>query len=365
MRRQSLVGFKLQNYSKGVIMTRTYKIILTATAVAVVAVPAYAQMRRNIRIVGSSTVYPFTKAVAERFARANPGIPSPIVESTGTGSGIKLFCNGVGAQHPDVVNASRRMKASEYKTCAANGVAQITEIQVGLDGITLATSKATGMSGISTRDFYMAVAKAPFGKPNTAKTWKDVNAKLPALPIRIIGPAGTSGTRDTVYDLFMIPVCETSPAIVALKKSDEAKYNSICKTIRTDGAYIEAGENDNLIVQKLQANVNTMGIFGYSYLEENLDKVKGIAFNGVAPTYATVSSFQYPGARPLFIYIKNAHAKAIPGVRQFAAEYVRETSFGPKGYLKQLGLVASPDPARIRAAKIATTLTPLNPGALR
>jgi phosphate transport system substrate-binding protein len=351
--------------SKGVIMTRTHKIILTATAIAVVAVPAYAQMRRNIRIVGSSTVYPFTKAVAERFARANPGIPSPIVESTGTGSGIKLFCNGVGAQHPDVVNASRRMKASEYKACAANGVSQITEIQVGLDGITLATSKATGMSGITTRDFYLAVAKAPFGRPNTAKTWKDVNSKLPAIPIRIIGPASTSGTRDTVYDLLMIPVCETSPAIVALKKSDEAKYNTICKSIRSDGAYIEAGENDNLIVQKLQANVNTMGIFGYSYLEENLDKVKGIAFNGVGPTYATISTFQYPGARPLFIYVKNAHAKAIPGIRQFAAEYVREASFGPSGYLKQLGLVASPDAARGRAAKIATTLTPLNPGALK
>lgn len=346
-------------------MKRSTKILVTVTAISVAAVPAFAQMRRNIRVVGSSTVYPFTKAVAERFARANPGVPSPIVESTGTGSGIKLFCGGVGAQFPDVVNASRRMKASEYKTCAGNGVSQITEIQVGLDGITLATSKATGISGITIRDFYMAVAKMPFGKPNTAKTWKDVNSKLPAVPIRIIGPASTSGTRDTVYDLFMIPVCETSSAIVELKKSNEAKYNAICKTLRTDGAYIEAGENDNLIVQKLQTNVNTMGIFGYSYLEENLDKVKGVAFNGVTPTYATVSSFQYPGARPLFIYIKNAHAKAIPGIRQFAAEYVRETSFGPNGYLKQIGLVASPDAARVRAARIATTLTPLNPGALK
>jgi phosphate transport system substrate-binding protein len=346
-------------------MTRSHKIILAVTAIAVVSFPAYAQMRRNIRIVGSSTVYPFTKAVAERFARANPAIPSPIVESTGTGSGIKLFCNGVGAQHPDVVNASRRMKASEYKACAANGVTQITEIQVGLDGITLATSKATVISGITTRDFYMAIAKAPFGKPNTAKTWKDVNSKLPAVPIRIIGPTSTSGTRDTIYDLLMVPACETSQAVLALKKSDEAKYNMICKTIRTDGAYIEAGENDNLIVQKLQANINTMGIFGYSYLEENLDKVKGVAFNSISPSYATISSFQYPGARPLFIYIKNAHANAIPGIRQFAAGYVRENSFGPNGYLKQLGLVASPDPVRTRASKIATTLTPLNPAALR
>ena len=358
-------SYRVLKFSKGIIMKRLHKIILTATAVAVAAVPAYAQMRRNIRIVGSSTVYPFTKAVAERSARANPGVPSPIVESTGTGGGIKLFCGGVGAQHPDVVNASRRMKASEYKTCAANGVSQITEIQVGLDGLALATSKATLLSGISTRDFYMAVARAPFGKPNTAKTWKDVNAKLPAIPIRIYGPPSTSGTRDSMVDQFMLPACEANPSILALKKSNEPKYNAICKGVRTDGAFIEAGENDNLIVQKLEGNVNTLGVFGFSYLEENFDRLKGVAINGIQPTIATISSFQYPGARPLYIYIKNAHAKAIPGIRQFAAEYVRETSFGPKGYLKQVGLVASPDAARVRAAKIATTLTPLNPGALR
>jgi phosphate transport system substrate-binding protein len=339
-------------------MSRNTNLLLVATMIAVVATPATAQMRRNIRVVGSSTVYPFTKAVAERFAKANPGVPSPIVESTGTGGGIKLFCNGVGAQHPDIVNASRRMKASEYRACAANGVAQITEIQVGLDGLALATSKATVLVGISTRDFYMAIAKAPFGKPNTSKTWKDVNGKLPAVPIRIYGPPATSGTRDSMVDQFMLPTCESSPAILALKKTDEAKYNAICKAVRTDGAFIEVGENDNLIVQKLQANVNTLGIFGFSYLEENFNRLKGVAINGVQPTIATISSFQYPGARPLYIYIKNAHSKAIPGIRQFAAEYVRETSFGPNGYLKALGLVASPDAARLRAAKIATTLTP-------
>jgi phosphate transport system substrate-binding protein len=346
-------------------MNRTQKILLAATAIAVVAVPAYAQMRRNIRIVGSSTVYPFTKAVSERFARANPGVPSPIVESTGTGAGVKLFCAGVGAQYPDIVNASRRMKASEYKTCSANGVSQITEIQVGLDGLVLATAKSSAVTAITTRDFYLAVAKAPFGKPNTAKTWKDVNPKLAAVPIRIIGPSSTSGTRDSIYDLFMVPVCESNPAVLALKKTDEPKYNSICKTIRTDGAYIEAGENDNLIVQKLQGNPNTMGAFGYSYLEENADKVTGVSINGVTPSSATVQSFQYPGARPLFIYIKNAHAKAIPGLKQFAAEYVRESSFGPNGYLKSVGLVPSGDAVRVRAAKIATTMTPLNSAVLK
>ena len=346
-------------------MTRINKILLAATAIAVVSVPAYAQMRRNIRIVGSSTVYPFTKAVAERFARANPGVPSPIVESTGTGAGMKLFCSGVGAQYPDITNASRRMKASEFKLCAANGVSQVTEIQVGLDGLALATSKATSLSGISTKDFYLAIAKAPFGKPNTSKTWKDVNSSLPAIPIRVYGPPTTSGTRDSMVDQFMVVACEASPAILAMKKADEPKYNAICKGVRSDGAFIEAGENDNLIVQKLEANPNTLGVFGYSYLEENTNRLKGLSINGVAPTNATVSSFKYPGARAMFIYIKNAHLKAIPGIRQFAAEYVRETSFGPNGYLKQAGLVASPDAVRIRAAKIATTMTPMNGAVLK
>ena len=346
-------------------MTRTHKILVAATAIAVVAAPAYAQMRRNIRIVGSSTVYPFTKAVAERFARANPSVPSPIVEATGTGAGVKLFCAGVGAQYPDIVNASRRMKASEYKVCAANGVAAITEIQVGLDGISLSTSNASALKGVNSRDIYLAIAKAPFGKPNASKTWKDVNGSLPAVPIRIYGPPSTSGTRASVEDLLMVPACEAAPAMLAMKKADEPKYNAICKGIRTDGTYIETGENDNLIVQKLAANPNTVGIFGYSYLEENTSRIRGLTINGIAPNYATISSFKYPGARALFIYVKNAHLKAIPGIRQFAAEYVREGSFGPAGYLKSLGLVASPDPVRARAAKIAVTMTPLNGAVLK
>ena len=346
-------------------MTRTHKILLAATAIAVVAVPAYAQMRRNIRIVGSSTVYPFSKAVAERFARANPGVPSPIVESTGTGAGVKLFCAGVGAQHPDIVNASRRMKASEYKVCAANGVADITEVQVGLDGLSLATANNSQLRGVSLRDIYLAIAKAPFGRPNTSKTWKDVNSSLPALPIRVYGPPTTSGTRSSVEDLLLVPACETAPALVAMKKSDEPRYNAICKGIRSDGAYIETGENDNLIVQKLEANPNTVGIFGYSYLEENTSKIRGLLINGVTPNYATISSFKYPGARALYIYVKNAHLKAIPGIRQFAAEYVRETTFGPNGYLKQAGLVAAPDPIRSRAAKIAVSMTPMNGAVLK
>jgi phosphate transport system substrate-binding protein len=346
-------------------MKSANKILLAALVASTIAVPVVAQMRRNIRVVGSSTVYPFTKAVAERFGKANPGVGAPIVESTGTGAGMKLFCAGVGAQHPDIEDASRRIKLAEFKACAANGVTQITEIQVGLDGISLATAKATGLSNLTTVELYYALAKTPFGKPNMTKTWKDVNGKYPATPIRIYGPPSTSGTRSSIEDLLMDPGCLTSLAMQALKKSNEAKYTAVCKGIREDGAYITAGENDNLIVQKLEANPGTVGLFGYSYLEENAGRLKGLSLNGVAPTYASIASFQYPGARALYIYVKNAHLNAIPGIRQFATEYVREGTFGPSGYLTQAGLIASPDAVRSRAAKMATTMTPMNAAGLK
>jgi phosphate transport system substrate-binding protein len=346
-------------------MTISKKAILACAAISLLAVPAAAQMRRNIRIVGSSTVYPFSKAVSERFARANPGVAAPIVESTGTGAGMKLFCGGVGAQHPDIENASRRIKLSEYKQCLANGVSQITEIQVGLDGLSVAAAKNNPISGLTLKDIYLAIAKFPYGRPNSAKTWKDVNGSLPAIPIRVYGPPTTSGTRSSLEDLFMVPACEASPAVVDLKKTNEAKYNMICKGIREDGAYINAGENDNLIVQKLEQNSGFLGLFGYSYLEENAGRLKGISINGVAPSYASISTFKYPGARALYIYVKNAHLNAIPGIRQFAAEYARETTFGPRGYLLQAGLIASPDATRLRAAKFATSMTPMNAAGLK
>ena len=315
---------------------------------------------RSLRAVGSSTVYPFAKAVAERVARANPALGTPIIESTGTGAGFKLFCAGVGQRFPDISNASRRIKASEAKQCAANGVTQVTEIQVGVDGLALATDRQSAISGVSQRDIYLALAKTPFGKPQKAKTWKDVNPKLPAIAIRVYGPPPTSGTRDSLHELMLIPGCESNPSMVALKKSDEAKYKAVCTGIREDGAYIEAGENDNLIVQKLAANPNTVGFFGYSFLEENTSKLKGVAVNGVQPTYDSIATFKYPGARPLFIYVKNAHARAIPAIRAFVAEFTKESAVGPKGYLKQFGLVASPNATRARSQQAARNLAPLN-----
>jgi phosphate transport system substrate-binding protein len=341
------------------------KIFATAaTALTALSMSTMADAR-SLRAVGSSTVYPFAKAVAERVARANPALGTPVIESTGTGAGMKLFCAGVGERFPDIENASRRMKASEAKSCAANGVTQITEIQVGLDGVALATAKSTPLPGVTQRDIYLAIAKAPFGKPNKAKTWKDVNARLPAIPIRVYGPPSTSGTRDALGELIMTPPCEANPAMAAMKKADEAKFKAICTGVRSDGAYIEAGENDNLIVQKLEANPNTLGIFGYSFLEENADKLKGIAINGVQPTYQTISSFQYPGARPLYVYVKNAHVRAIPAIRAFVAEFTKESAIGPKGYLLKSGLVAAPNNVRARSQQAARTLAPLNLASLK
>ena len=337
----------------------TSKIFLYAAAAATtLSIPAMADAR-SLRAVGSSTVYPFAKMAAERVARANPKLGTPIIESTGTGAGFKLFCSGVGERFPDVSNASRRMKAKEAQACAANGVKDVTEIQIGLDGVAVATAHGTPITGLTQRDLYLALAKTPFGKPNKARTWKDVNGKLPALPIRVYGPPSTSGTRDALGELILTPPCEANPSMAALKKSDEAKFKAICTGIRTDGAYIEAGENDNLIVQKLAANQGTLGVFGYSFLEENASKVKGVAINGVQPTYATISSFKYPGARPLYIYVKNAHVRAIPAIRAFVAEITKESAIGPKGYMLAGGLVAAPAPVRARAQQAARTLTPV------
>jgi phosphate transport system substrate-binding protein len=341
------------------------KFTYAAALIVAVTAPSVADARTQMRAVGSSTVYPFAKAVAERVARANPRLGTPIIESTGTGAGMKLFCAGVGERFPDIENASRRMKASEAKLCTANGVTKITEIQVGLDGVAFATAKGTPIQGLTQRDIYLAIAKTPFGKPNKTKTWKDVNAKLPALPIRVYGPPSTSGTRDALGELIMTPPCEANAGMAALKKSDEAKFKAICTGVRTDGAYIETGENDNLIVQKLEANPGTIGVFGYSYLEENADKLRGIAINGVVPTYQSISAFKYPGARPLYVYVKNAHVGAIPAVRAFVAEFTKESAFGPNGYLLRAGLIAAPTPVRARAQAAARGLVPLNLASLK
>jgi len=347
-------------------MTLSIKSLMTASAmIALVAGATAAEARTQIRIVGSSTVYPFTTAVAEQFKRQYPQFQAPIVESTGTGGGLKLFCSGVGEQFPDIANASRRIKASEVTGCKANGVTGIVEIQVGLDGIALAHARNAADYSLTEADIYKALAAMPFGKKNTSRTWKDVNPKLPATKIEVLGPPPTSGTRDAFAELIMEKGCTTVPAMSALKKVDEAKYKTICTKVREDGPYVEAGENDNLIVQKLAANPNALGIFGYSYLEENTDKIKGVQLQGVPATYDNIASFKYPASRPLYIYVKAQHLKAVPGIKQFLAEYTKESTWGKGGYLARRGLVASPDAVRSKNAQIASAATLLDPAAVK
>lgn len=314
--------------------------------------------RDTIRIVGSSTVYPFTTAVAEQFQRKNPSFKAPIVESTGTGGGMKLFCAGVGTQHPDIANASRRIKKSEIEDCAKNNVKEIVELQIGLDGIALAESKDGPQMKLTPAEVYKALAKKPFGKEQTAQTWKDINPALPDVKIAVYGPPPTSGTRDAFAELVLEKGCNSDPAMKALKDSNEDEYKATCTGIREDGAYVEAGENDNLIVQKLIANPDSVGIFGYSFLEENLDKVRGVALDNVEPTYDTIADFSYPAARALYIYVKSAHANVIPGLKQFVAEFPNGWSKG--GYLTRRGLIAAPDDVRAKNLEIAQKLTPMD-----
>nr|WP_235902652.1 substrate-binding domain-containing protein [Sandarakinorhabdus oryzae] len=322
--------------------------------------------RTQIRIVGSSTVYPFTTAVAEQFKRKWPQFPAPIVESTGTGGGIKLMCAGLGAQFPDASNASRRIKRSELDDCAKHGVKGLIELQVGIDGLVIAQARGASFPSLTERDVYLALAANPFGKgPNTARTWKDVNPALPAIRIEVIGPPPTSGTRDSFNELYMLKGCNSEPAMQALKKSDETAHKKICEQVREDGAFIEGGENDNLIVQKIAANPQALGVFGFSFMEENSDRVKDVPLAGVTASYDNIASGTYPASRPLFIYIKAQHVPAVRGMREFLAEYARESTWGRAGYLARKGLVAAPEPVRRAGEVTARNLTLLDEGAIK
>lgn len=306
---------------------------------------------QSVHAVGSSTVYPFAKLVAESFARSNPDMRSPLIESTGTGNGIQLFCSGLGPNTPDMANASRRMKPSEFESCIANGVDEVIELQVGLDGIAFASAKGGIMLNLSPKTVYEALAARPYGKPQTAKTWKEVDPALPADPILVYGPPSTSGTRDALKELVLEVGCATDPAMKALKDSDEEQYKQICTEVRDDGGYTDQGEQDNLIVQKIVGNPRAVGVFGYSYMEENGDRVQGLPMNGVQPTYENIASFAYPGARPLYVYVKKSHMRAIPGLEAFMKEWVK--SWGKDGPLARIGMVAMTEEAmQANAAKV-------------
>ncbi len=321
--------------------------------------------RDYISIVGSSTVYPFATTVAEQFGKTTR-YKTPKIESTGSGGGMKLFCAGSGINTPDMTNSSRRIKFSEYEKCQQNGVANVTEVKIGYDGIVLANSKATAQVNLTKKDIFLALAKdVPDPKggeklvANPYTTWKEVNASLPGTKIEVLGPPPTSGTRDAFVELAMEGGCKKIDWIKAMEKTDKKQYKAVCHTVREDGAYIEAGENDNLIVQKLEANPKAFGIFGFSFLDQNADKIHGSMVGGEAPTFENIAAGKYPVSRSLYFYVKNAHVGVVPGMSEFLEEFSSEKAWGEEGYLSDKGLIPMPTEERNQFAADAKNLKPL------
>jgi phosphate transport system substrate-binding protein len=328
-------------------------IVVSVTVLFMIASFGLANAARDyINIVGSSTVYPFATVVAEQFGKST-SYKTPKIESTGSGGGLKLFCAGVGVEHPDITNASRAIKKSEYDRCMENGVKEIVEVKIGYDGIVMANSKKTAPLKLTRKDIFLALAKdvpdPSSGEklvPNPYKTWKDVNPALPAKSIEVLGPPPTSGPRDAFVELAMEEGAKEFAWIKALK--DKKKFAAIAHTVREDGAYVEAGENDNLIVQKLEANPNAVGIFGFSFLDQNMDKLQGSFVDGVQPTFDAIADGEYSLSRPLFFYVKKAHADVIPGIKEYLQEFTSEKAWGPDGYLSEKGMIPMPDAERAK-----------------
>lgn len=348
-------------------MKKSITTLWLASIVLGLALPggANAQSGRDyIYIVGSSTVYPFATVVAERFGRGT-GFKTPKVESTGSGGGLKLFCDGIGAGYPDIANSSRAIKQSEIDSCATNGIIKIVEVKIGYDGIVVANSTSSPAVHFTRQQLFLALAKQVPGKvegefvANPHRTWKDVDPSLPNIAIEVLGPPPTSGTRDAFVELAMEGGCATIPAINAIKAVDKSRFEALCFTIREDGVFIEAGENDNLIVQKLEANPSAFGIFGFSFLDQNMEKVRGSFIEGVEPTFEAIADGSYPIARPLYFYVKSAHVDLIPGLREYLKEFSSERAWGEEGYLSDRGLIPMPVTERKDVAARVAALTPL------
>ena len=337
--------------------------VALAGSIAAVSTPAMA--RDTVSIVGSSTVYPFATVVAERFGR-NTDFPTPKIESTGSGGGLKLFCQGVGTQHPDITNASRRMKTSEFENCQANGVKEITEVRIGADGIVMANSKEAEKLDLSLKQIFLALAKDvpnPDGSnelvANPYMNWSEIDSSLPDIEISVMGPPPTSGTRDAFVELAMESGCKQFDMIAQMEDENENQFKTVCHSMREDGPFVEAGENDNLIVQRLAQDPETLGIFGYSFLMENTGQIQAATVNGVEPTPEAISSDKYPVARSLWFYVKKAHVGVIPGIQEYVSEFTSEGAWGDNGYLVDVGLIPSPRNERMKIAKAVKELKPM------
>lgn len=335
-------------------MTSKFFTSAAALAIAVGALSGVASAREQIRIVGSSTVFPFSTTVAERFGQKGD-FGAPVVESTGTGGGIKLFCEGVGENTPDIANASRRIKDTELEACKSAGVTPV-EVKIGFDGIVLASAKSSPDFALTREQIFMALAKnlpdsSGAMQPNPNTNWSDIDDSLPSEKIEVLGPPPTSGTRDAFVELVMDEACPE-----AVKATSE----DACGEIREDGGYVEAGENDNLIVQKLEANPAAVGIFGFSFLDQNSDKMKGATVDGVEPTFENIASGDYPVSRSLFFYVKKEHVGTIPGLEEFTAEFTSDEAWGDDGYLAEKGLIPLPEAERTEVKKAADDMTAMS-----
>ncbi len=344
-----------------------YRLTVAALVAGIVTTAASAaQARDQIHIVGSSTVYPFATVVAENFGRGSD-FKTPKIESTGSGGGMKLFCAGVGTNHPDITNASRRMKSSELEQCRENGVREVVEVKIGYDGIVIANARSAPDVALTLRHLFLALAKqVPEGNreggrlvENPNRTWADVDPSLPDVAIEVLGPPPTSGTRDAFNELAIEGGCRTFPALKAIQQEDKNLYQAICRGIREDGAYIEAGENDNLIVNKLANNPNAFGVFGFSFLDQNRDQVKGASIDGVSPEFEQIAARAYPVSRPLYFYVKKAHVDVIPGIREFVSAFTSSDAWGDEGYLTEEGLIPLSPEERSRFGGNSSRMVPL------
>lgn len=342
-------------------MVARFLALFTPLLLLLSADPALA--RDQIRVVGSSTVFPFSTSVAERFGKTTE-FQTPVVESTGSGGGLKLFCSGVGEQTPDITNSSRRIKLSEVELCEGNGVTDIVEIMIGYDGIVLANKKGAERYDLTTKNIFDALAReVPVaGKliPNPNRTWKDVDPSLPDVKIEVMGPPPTSGTRDAFVELAMEKGAKQYAMLKELRSQDKKKFKAVAHAIREDGAYVEAGENDNLIVRKLEANPNALGIFGFSYLDQNEDRIQGSRIDGVLPEFEEIADGRYVIARPLYFYLKAVHVAQVPGLPEYIAEFTSERAAGPDGYLVDKGLIPLPEAERAKVRKDGANLVPLD-----
>lgn len=343
------------------------KWILALIVLLTITSQTLAASRDYISIVGSSTVYPFVTVAAENFGKKT-AFKTPKIEATGTGGGFKLFIAGVGVETPDMVNASRTIKTSEFETARKNGVTEIMEVKIGYDGIVVANALKSELLDLSHRDIFLALAKMvpnPDGSEtlieNPYKTWRDVNPNLPAIKIEVLGPPPTSGTRDALVELVLESGAKSFSWIKSMEKTDADKFKALSNGIREDGAYMDAGENDNLLVQKLVANPNAFGIFGYSYLEQNMDKIQGALIDGVTPAFETITNGSYSVSRPLFVYVKKAHVTNIPGLKEFLLELTSEAAGGDEGYLADKGLIPMYTEERALMRGIVENLTIITP----